>query len=89
MKRRDMKLLLEERFERIALLETRIDTMDQLVEGYRAREQSIFDTLSAAKENAANAEGWKREPPRRPRRPRRSPTRIEPFVENGRYRSIS
>ena len=63
MKRRDMKLLLEERFERIALLETRIDTMDQLVEGYRVREQSIFDTLSAAKENAtkmlerAKAEG--------------------------------
>ena len=53
MKRRDMKLLLEERFERIALLETRIDTMDQLVEGYRAREQAIFDTLSAAKESAA------------------------------------
>ena len=40
MKRREMKLLLEERFERIALLETRIDTMDQLVEGYRAREQA-------------------------------------------------
>ncbi|EKY25888.1 hypothetical protein HMPREF0185_02721 [Brevundimonas diminuta 470-4] len=36
-----------------------------------------------------NAEGWKKKPPRRPRRPRRSPTRIEPFVENGRYRSIS
>ena len=54
MRRRDMKLLLEERFERIALLETRIDTMDQLVEGYRAREQSIFDTLQAAKESAAN-----------------------------------
>ncbi len=53
MKRRDMKLLLEERFERIALLETRIDTMDQLVEGYRAREQAIFDTLQAAKESAA------------------------------------
>ena len=53
MKRRDMKLLLEERFERIALLETRIDTMDQLVEGYRAREQSIFETLNTAKENAA------------------------------------
>ena len=52
MKRRDMKLLLEERFERIALLETRIDTMDQLVEGYRAREQAIFDTLHAAKESA-------------------------------------
>ncbi|MBA4347446.1 MAG: hypothetical protein C0413_01135 [Clostridiales bacterium] len=53
MKRREMKLLLEERFERIALLETRIDTLDQLVEGYRAREQSIFNTLQAAKENAA------------------------------------
>ena len=57
MKRRDMKLLLEERFERIALLETRIDTMDQLVEGYRAREQAIFDTLSAAKESAAKMMG--------------------------------
>ena len=55
MKRREMKLLLEERFERIALLETRIDTLDQLVEGYRVREQSIFNTLSAAKENAAKA----------------------------------
>jgi hypothetical protein len=53
MRRRDMKLLLEERFERIALLETRIDTMDQLVEGYRAREQAIFDTLNAAKQSAA------------------------------------
>ncbi|HWQ98230.1 MAG TPA: hypothetical protein VN538_09110 [Clostridia bacterium] len=55
MKRREMKLLLEERFERIALLETRIDTLDQLVEGYRVREQSIFNTLTAAKENAAKA----------------------------------
>ena len=53
MKRNEMKLLLEERFERIALLETRIDTMDQLVEGYRAREQAIFDTLTAAKQSAA------------------------------------
>jgi cell division septum initiation protein DivIVA len=50
-----MKLLLEERFERIALLETRIDTLDQLVEGFRAREQSIFNTLQATKANAANA----------------------------------
>ncbi|MEN6635705.1 MAG: hypothetical protein ABFC56_07645 [Clostridiaceae bacterium] len=55
MKRREMKLLLEERFERIALLETRIDTMDQLVEGYRAREQSVLNALQAAKENAAKA----------------------------------
>ena len=53
MKRREMKLLLEERFERIALLETRIDTMDQLVEGYRAREQAILDTLQSAKERSA------------------------------------
>ena len=55
MKRREMKLLLEERFERIALLETRIDTMDQLVEGYRAREQSVLNALQTAKENAAKA----------------------------------
>ena len=55
MKRREMKLLLEERFERIALLETRIDTMDQLVEGYRAREQSVLNALQSAKENAAKA----------------------------------
>lgn len=55
MKRREMKLLLEERFERIALLETRIDTLDQLVDGYRTREQSIFNTLQAAKDNAAAA----------------------------------
>ena len=53
MKRREMKLLLEERFERIALLETRIDTMDQLVEGYRAREQAILDTLQSTKERTA------------------------------------
>ncbi len=53
MKRNEMKLLLEERFERIALLETRIDTMDQLIEGYRGREQAILDTLQAAKDNAA------------------------------------
>lgn len=55
MRRREMKLLLEERFERIALLETRIDTMDQLVEGYRAREQSVFDALQAGKDKAAKA----------------------------------
>ncbi len=53
MKRREMKLLLEERFERIALLETRIDNMDQLVEGYRSREQAVLNTLQTAKENAA------------------------------------
>ncbi|NLI54293.1 MAG: hypothetical protein GX417_08185 [Clostridiales bacterium] len=62
MKRREMKLLLEERFERIALLETRIDTMDQLVEGYRAREQAILDTLQSAQQTAAKTlEGAKTE----------------------------
>ena len=55
MRRREMKLLLEERFERIALLETRIDTMDQLVDGYRAREQAVLDAMQTAKENAAKA----------------------------------
>jgi len=53
MKRKEMKQLLEERIERISLLETRIDTMEQLVDGYRAREQSIIDTLHAANETAA------------------------------------
>ena len=53
MNRREMKLLLEERFERIALLETRIDTMEQLVDGYRAREQAIIDTLHAAQNTAS------------------------------------
>ena len=52
MNRREMKLLLEERFERIALLETRIDTMEQLVDGYRAREQAIINTLHAAQNTA-------------------------------------
>lgn len=52
MRRKEMKQLLEERIERISLLETRIDTMEQLVDGYRAREQSIIDTLHAAKETA-------------------------------------
>lgn len=52
MKRREMKQLLEERFERIALLETRIDTMEQLVDGYHAREQSLIDTLHTAQNTA-------------------------------------
>ncbi|MEN6417638.1 MAG: hypothetical protein ABFC73_01815 [Clostridiaceae bacterium] len=52
MKRREMKQLLEERMERITLLEGRIDTMEQLIEGYRAREQSIIDTLRTAQETA-------------------------------------
>ena len=53
MKRREMKQLLEERMERITLLEGRIDTMEQLIEGYRTREQSIIDTLRTAQETAA------------------------------------
>lgn len=53
MKRREMKQLLEERIERITLLEGRIDTMEQLIEGYRKREQAIIDTLRTAQETAA------------------------------------
>lgn len=53
MKRREMKQLLEERMQRITLLESRIDTMEQLVEGYRSREQSIIDTLRTAQETAS------------------------------------
>lgn len=52
MNRKEMKQLLEERFERIALLETRIDTMEQLIEGYHAREQSLIDTLHAAQNSS-------------------------------------
>ncbi|GEM_PF-2675622 len=55
MRRKEMKQLLEERIERIALLETRIDTMEQLVDGYRSREQSIIDTLRDAQEKASRA----------------------------------
>ena len=52
MNRKEMKQLLEERFERITLLETRIDTMEQLVDGYHAREQSLIDTLHTAQNTA-------------------------------------
>lgn len=52
MNRKEMKQLLEERFERIALLETRIDTMEQLIDGYHAREQSLIDTLHTAQNTA-------------------------------------
>ena len=52
MNRKEMKQLLEERFDRIALLETRIDTMEQLVDGYHAREQSLIDTLHTAQSTA-------------------------------------
>ena len=52
MNRKEMKQLLEERFDRIALLETRIDTMEQLIDGYHAREQSLIDTLHTAQSTA-------------------------------------
>ena len=55
MRRKEMKLLLEERYERIALLETRVEAMEQLLEGYRAREKSIIDTLRDAQEKAARS----------------------------------
>jgi len=52
MKRQEMQQLLEERIQRITLLETRIDTMEQLIDGYRKREQAIIDTLRSAQESA-------------------------------------
>lgn len=52
MKRQEMQQLLEERIQRITLLETRIDTMEQLIGGYRTREQAVIDTLRATQESA-------------------------------------
>ena len=52
MKRQEMQQLLEERIQRITLLETRIDTMEQLIDGYRRREQAIIDTLRSSQESA-------------------------------------
>ncbi len=55
-----MKQLLAERADRIALLEARVENLDQLVEGYRSREQSVVDALSnahvAAKQRITDAE---------------------------------
>lgn len=52
--------LLAERADRIALLEARVENLDQLVEGYRSREQSVVDALSnahvAAKQRMEDAE---------------------------------
>ena len=50
MRRKEMQSLLEERSERITLLEQRMETMNQLIDGYRAREQSVIESLSQAAE---------------------------------------
>ena len=52
MRRKEMQSLLEERSERITLLEQRMETMNQLIDGYRAREQSVIESLSQAAETA-------------------------------------
>ncbi len=52
MRRKEMKQLLEERAERIGLLEQRMETLEQLLDGYKAREQAIVDSLSQASETA-------------------------------------
>lgn len=53
MNKKQMKQILEERVERIGLLEQRLETLSQLLDGYKAREQAIVDSLSHASETAA------------------------------------
>lgn len=53
MNKKQMKQILEERVERIGLLEQRLETLSQLLDGYKAREQAIVDSLSQASETAA------------------------------------
>lgn len=48
MRRKEMNNLLEERAERILVLEQRMENMNQQIEGYRAREQSIVESLTTA-----------------------------------------
>ena len=52
MRRKEMEALLTERAERIALLEQRQETMNQLIDGYRAREQNVIESLTQATETA-------------------------------------
>ncbi|MDO4572660.1 MAG: hypothetical protein Q4C13_04760, partial [Clostridia bacterium] len=57
MRRKEMKQLLEERMERIGLLEQRLETLERLLDGYRAREQAIVEALSNANETARQRVG--------------------------------
>lgn len=53
MNKKQMQQIIEERVERIGLLEQRLETLSQLLDGYKAREQAIVDSLSQASETAA------------------------------------
>lgn len=53
MNKKEMKQIIDERVERIGLLEQRLETLSQLLDGYKAREQAIVDSLSQASETAA------------------------------------
>ncbi|MEG1524870.1 MAG: hypothetical protein RRZ24_08645 [Clostridia bacterium] len=48
MRKKEMQNLLAERSERAMVLETRIDSLEKQIEAYRAREQSVMDSLAGA-----------------------------------------
>ncbi len=52
MRRKEMQKLLDERAERIDLLDRRIEAMEQLVDSYKKREQSVVDAMSSLRESA-------------------------------------
>ena len=53
MRKKVLLQLLQEREERIAQLEQRVNTVDALIEGYRDREKALVDALTHAHETAA------------------------------------
>ncbi len=54
MRKKEIANLLQERTERIMVLEQRMEAMNQTIDGYRAKEQSILDTLSDSQSEARN-----------------------------------
>lgn len=52
MKKKEMTNLLEERAERILLLERRLESKNETLDGYRAREQSIVESLTSSQAEA-------------------------------------
>lgn len=53
MRKKEIQNLLDERSERVMLLETRITTLEGQIEAYRAREQSVVDSLASAQTASA------------------------------------
>ena len=53
MRRKELTGLLDEKTERVLVLETKLDSMQQQLDGYKEREQSIIASLSAAQTAAA------------------------------------